>query len=113
MIDDGEEAAIRELHRRQNRLTNVIGVACMAVGLAVTALLFVGLVALQWRWLGEAYLSPSIALAALAGVGGSVGAGFRLRRVLLKARAPSWIDELAANHRERRRVLEEIASVWG
>lgn len=112
-LDDGEEAAIRELHRRQNRLTNVIGIACVAVGLALTGVLFLALVGLQFRYLGAAELGWTMAVAGFAGIGGSVGAGFRLRRVLLRARSPSWIDELAANHRDRRRLLEEIASIWG
>jgi hypothetical protein len=111
-VDDGEEAAIRELHRRQNRVTNFIGAGCVVVGLALTGLLFLALVSLQFRYLGEAWLGSTMAAAALFGVGGSVHVGFRLRRTLLRARAPSWIAELAANHRERRQVLEEIASVW-
>ena len=104
--------AIRELHRRQNRLTNVIGAGCIAVGLALTGLLFLGLIELQFHYLGEAELAWTMAIAVIAGIGGSVRAGFALRRVLLRARAPSWITELAANHRERREQLEQIASIW-
>ena len=110
--EDPDLVALRELHRRQSRITNVVGVMCVLVGLALTAAIFLALVELQFRHLGEAEVAWTMAVAAVAGVGGSVGAGFQLRRAILRRLSRAWIDELAANHRERREQLEQVASLW-
>jgi hypothetical protein len=110
--EDPDLIALRELHRRQSRITNVVGVLCVLVGLALTAVIFLALVELQLKHLGEAEVAWTMAIAAVVGVGGSVGGGFQLRRVILRRLARGWINELAANHRERREQLEQVASLW-
>jgi hypothetical protein len=110
--EDPDLIALRELHRRQSRVTNVVGVVCVLVGLAVTATIFLSLVSLQFKHLGEAELGWTMAVSSVVGIGGSVGAGFQLRRVILRRLSRGWISELAANHHDRREQLEQVASLW-
>jgi hypothetical protein len=105
---DAEVEAIASLNRQMHRLTATIVLLLTPLGVALAIAVYLGLYDLA------DLREPKICVAAAAIVGLAFlqRSARLLRRVLLRARTPGWVAELAARWRVEPVRLEEVASLW-
>jgi hypothetical protein len=103
---DAETEAIAALNARMHRVTTAVVLLLTPLSVAIAVAVYVGIYA------RVPSSKISVAIAAAVAITFLQRSARALRRVLIRARTPSWVSALALKWRVERARLEEVTSLW-